>query len=196
MLLDPMFPRLAEFVGPEDRVLDIGCGYGVPGTWLLALHPNIQLRGIEPDRERAQVAGRAWGSRGVVTCAAAPELPPPGEPVDVVMLLDMAHYLDDPALRETLARIRAELVPGGRLVIRVTVPSTKGWAWERCMERIRCVLLRWDPPHFRTTDELTDLLADEGFEADLVEPTASGREETWVRASLSDQGSPTMGDEP
>lgn len=185
MLLDPMFPRLAEYIRPNDRVLDIGCGFGVPGAWLLALWPDIHLWGIEPDLERVLVTRNAWGARGTVLLGAAPELPiVPGE-VDVVLLLDMAHYLDDQSLGQTLARIRPHMANPGRLVMRSTVPSNKRWAWERGMERVRCTLLRWERPIFRTPNELRAILEEHGFAVVLIEESARGREETWVIANTN-----------
>jgi len=180
--LDPMFPALADQLRPGDRVLDLGCGYGVPGAWILARDPTARLWGVEPDPERVRVARRAWADRGVVQLAAAPELPLEPQRVDLVLLLDMAHHLDDAALDRTLANLRGRLGHEGRLSMRVTVPTDKGFPWERSMERVRFRLLGLGRPWFRSVAELRGRLEAAGFVVRSVEPTASGREETWFHA--------------
>ena len=72
--LDPMFPRLAAFMKDPRRILDIGCGYGVPSVWLLELFPAATVSCIDPDGERIRVAGRALGPRGEARTGRAPEL--------------------------------------------------------------------------------------------------------------------------
>jgi predicted exporter len=72
--LDPMFPRLAELVGEPRRILDIGCGYGIPSVWLLELFPAARVWGVDPDPERVRIAGQALGSRGEVRVGRAPEI--------------------------------------------------------------------------------------------------------------------------
>ena len=66
MQLDPMFPRLADFVRPGMRIIDLGCGYGIPAAWLLVLYPDLEFFSLEPDAERVRVADRALGDRGRV----------------------------------------------------------------------------------------------------------------------------------
>lgn len=184
--LDPMFqprpaPRLAELVGPARTLLDVGCGWGVPGTWLLARLPGAKLVACEPDEERARVARRVFGERGSVTQAGAPALPELDRPVDAALLLDVVHHLPDEALAATLAGLHRRLAPGGRLVLRATVPSAKRLPWERWLEKLRSRLRPGRPGelHFRPVPALAGMLAAAGFAVERIEPTAPGREETW-----------------
>ena len=188
LMLDPMFPRLAEFARPRDRILDIGCGYGVPGTWLMTLYPEITLHGIEPDAERVRVANLAWGNRGTAIVGAAPRLPDTPAEIDLAMMLDMAHHLSDNDLSAVLTDIRHRLSPDGRLVMRVIVPTDKKIAWEQAMEIIRFKLLRIGRPRYRGIAELREAFDTAGFRIDLIEATARSREETWILAtSYSDK---------
>ena len=192
MLLDPMFPKLITYVRAADTVLDVGCGYGVPATWLTTALPDLKVFGVEPDPQRVRVARRALGERGVVVCGRAPDLPPEPAGVDVALMLDMAHYLSDAELAATINDLRQRLRKGGRLVMRVTVPTPKKFPWERTLERLRVKLLKL-PASFRTAEQLTGMLAAAGLNVDLVEPTAPGREETWFIASAGAPDKPPAG---
>ncbi|HOX43794.1 MAG TPA: methyltransferase domain-containing protein [Myxococcota bacterium] len=184
LAFDPLFARLDALVGPAGRVLDVGCGLGVPAAFLLACRPGLRLTGLEPDPERARVAGLVVGERGEVVCAAAPGLSSAPGPYDAVLLLDMLHHLEDGALDETLAGVQARLAPGGRVVLRVTVPGQGRFAWERALETVRLRLGR-RRPHFRSAAELGAALERAGLRVTLEERSAPGREETWFVAEAA-----------
>src|SRR5690606_318490 len=93
---DPMFNDLPRMLAERDdikTIIDIGCGFGVPACWCLEQYEDAEIYGIDPDPERVRVAGFAIGGRGATTVGWAPELPVPPRPADVVLLLDMLHYL-------------------------------------------------------------------------------------------------------
>jgi SAM-dependent methyltransferase len=131
---DPMFPRLRELVGGARRLLDLGCGYGVPAVWLLAQQASLQVTAIESDPDRARVAEWAMGERGSVIPMSLWELPRSLGGYDRVLLIDVLHYLPDATVGELLTRVRAKLEPGGLLLVRDTVPSPKAFAWGRRLE--------------------------------------------------------------
>jgi len=178
--LDPMFPRLDTLLDPVDRLLDLGCGFGVPAAWLMEQRPGLKVVAAEADEERALVAARVLGARGDVHHLAAPELPPDLEGVQAALMLDMAHHLDDAALASTLEAVRVALPDGGQLLMRVTVPGARPGAWERRLEGVNVLLRGQERPCFRTLDQLTNTLDGAGFELERSEPTAPGREETWL----------------
>ncbi len=129
--LDPMFPRLAAFMKNPRRILDIGCGYGVPSVWLLELFPAATVCGVDPDEERIRrgrarprAAGGGPDGPGARPCGAC------RTSADTALILDVIHMLDDAALRETLRILHAKLIPGGRLVIRVDHPRGSAPALE------------------------------------------------------------------
>jgi len=183
LLCDPMFPTLKDLVPHRGVLLDVGCGYGVPGAWLTTAYPELTVHGIEPDPERVRVARRVLAGRGTVTHGAAPHLPAHPQQVDGALMLDMAHYLSDHDLAATLDDLRRRLRPPGRLIMRVTVPATgKRVPWERLVERLRG---RWlaIPLFFRSPAQLTTIFRQAGFRLERVEPSAATREETWFVAS-------------
>ena len=64
MMIDPMFKELDKYVKNPRRIIDIGCGYGIPATWLLEIYPQAKVFGLEPDEERVLIANRVIGSAG------------------------------------------------------------------------------------------------------------------------------------
>lgn len=178
---DPMFPRLAGFVPSRGLVLDIGCGYGVPGTWLLARSPGLRIEGLEPDPKRSAAARRAFGERGSVLTAAAPALPADSGPADAALLLDIAPELSDEDFRATLSGLAGRLKPGGRLVIRATIPGSAKMSWP-----VRLQTWKWrtsrKAARLRTPDELKADLAAAGFGVERVDGCALGPHVTWILA--------------
>jgi hypothetical protein len=111
----------------------------------------------------------------------APDVPAAPEKADVALVLDIAHYLDDAALAQTLSRLRDALRPGGRLVLRATVPTAGRVPLARRIETLRLRLLRTQI-HYRPTAAIEAAVRDAGFDVPTVEPSAPGREETWFVA--------------
>jgi SAM-dependent methyltransferase len=172
-------------------VIDIGCGYAIPAVWLLSLYPRAKVFGIDPDRKRVAIAIRALGDRGTAEVGGAPDLPVAApEKVDTVLMLDMMHLLDDDALRLTLQRIEERLEPGGRLILRATIPSRKRLSWLRRLEEWRLQMVR-ATPHYRTVEAISTLLTGAGLTVTCVEAAAADREEMWFVAEKQTAGHQT-----
>lgn len=131
---DPIFRDVLErgLVPDGARLLDLGCGQGVLAAWLLGARALFEAGGWtsawpEPPRLRSIFgvelmprdvarARRALGDRvrfevGDIRTVALDE-------ADVVAIFDVLHYIDYDAQEAVLRRVRAALVPGGRLVTR------------------------------------------------------------------------------
>ena len=180
MLLDPMFPRLAHFVKPGWRLIDVGCGYAAPAAWLLGIFPDLKFLACDPDEGRARVAARILGKNGEVRPCRAQDLSFKNERADAVLLLDVIHYFSDLELQEFLDRIRPVLPRPGKLIIRVTIPGL-GFALFRWVEAMR-LRFKGRTPNFRTREQIIRILEEADFKPELLESTAPGREETWVIA--------------
>jgi SAM-dependent methyltransferase len=177
ILLDPMFPRLSDFVKPGMKLVDIGCGFGIPAAWLLTLYPDLTFIACDPEPERARIAARVLGDRAKVTGRGAMDLSLDRGEIDAVLLLDILHYLKDKEAAELLARLRAALSREGRLIIRVTLPGSS-FSFFRFVEETR-LRLKGVKPHWRSREQLVGMMGNAGFHAEIVEPAAEGREETW-----------------
>jgi uncharacterized protein len=173
---DPLFHDLPRMLAAKKEIrtiVDIGCGYGIPACWCLETCKEARVAAIDPDPERVRVAGFALGNRGTVIQGWAPEMPPlPGDPADVVLLLDMLHYVDDATAEVLLQRSFQMLAPAGILVMRCSVVSggRRSWAWRLEEARIR---LSGHRPWFRSPDELAGILRDAGFAVVVHEVTAN-----------------------
>jgi SAM-dependent methyltransferase len=180
ILLDPMFPRLADFVKPGWKVVDIGCGYGVPAAWLLTLYPDLEFLACDPMAERARIAARVLGENARVANVGAMDLTLDNVQADALLLLDVLHYLEDQQVLELLGRLKAALASHGSLIIRLTIPETP-FSLFRFVEEKR-LWVKGRKPFWRSRERVVEILGNAGFKLDLVEPTAAGREETWFIA--------------
>lgn len=163
--LDPLFRELPQWLDGEGdihKILDIGCGYGVPACWCLERYPAAEVIGVDPDPTRVHVATRAAGERGTMLVGAAPDFPDIPGSVDRVMLLDMSHYLSDEQLVATCTHCFRALADGGMLLIRfVTRPQGRLSAtWYLEDWRVR---LRGGRAWYRSPEQWQRLLSDAGF---------------------------------
>lgn len=132
---DPVFVALLQhgLLPAQARVLDLGCGQGLLAAWLRAAdrvhaagpwpaqlpappaactYDGIELMPADVARAHAAL-GAACGVRQGDIRSAEFGL------ADVVVILDVLHYLEPDAQDDVLARVRAALPPGGRLLLRV-----------------------------------------------------------------------------
>ncbi|HVT61533.1 MAG TPA: DUF2062 domain-containing protein [Thermoanaerobaculia bacterium] len=130
---DPVYFSLLQNgdLPASGRLLDLGCGRGIvlamlaaarkrqalgdyPADW--APPPVLELRGIEESARVAEVARRVLDGEATIETAdlRAAVLPP----ADVVVMIDVLHYLGSREQEELLARVATALAPGGSLLLR------------------------------------------------------------------------------
>lgn len=178
IMMDPQFSELDKYVQNPRRIIDVGCGYGIPAVWLLEIYPNAQVYGLEPDEERVLIANRVIGSRGHVEVGRAPELPDVEGSVDYVLMLDMIHLINDEEMQLVLNRIYEKLESGGTLLIRATVPSARKVPWKRWIEASRLKMTGMQE-HFRSENEIAAAMAKASFSVSVQASPAVGVEEKW-----------------
>ena len=140
--MDPVFRHLLSrgLIAPQAQVLDIGCGQGLlasllraaeavaarshwPGDWAPAPH-GVRVTGIELMSRDVERARRALGDKvAEFVCGDMRHTPFPAS--DIVVILDVLHYIDIAEQNRVLERVRAALLPGGRLLLRVGDASSR-----------------------------------------------------------------------
>jgi len=188
VLFDELGVHLAD-VPPPRTIVDIGCGYGVPGCWLLEKYPGARIQAIDPNPERTRVAALVYKERGSVVCSQAPhglQLP---HKVDLALLLDVVYHLDEQALALTLRRLRTVMSPGALLVMRtVLAPAPKApRSWLGRMEALRTKLTGMTL-HYRTREALADRVRSSGFHIQRIADSGANRELTWIIATSPPSG--------
>ena len=154
---DPVFGHLLArgLIAPRSRVLDIGCGQGLLASLLAAAAKaarqgrwpsgwaeapvDVRVSGIELLARDVERARRALGAGIDIVCAdmRTAEF----APVDTVVILDVLHYVSIAEQDAVLARVRAALPIGGRLVLRIgDAASRRGFAASSGVDRIVTLL--------------------------------------------------------
>jgi SAM-dependent methyltransferase len=178
MMIDPMFKELDKYVQNPRRIIDIGCGYGIPATWLLEIYPEAQVYGLEPDEVCVLIASYAIGQRGSVVAGRAPDLPEVDGAVDYVLMLDMLHLISDEEVQIVFQRIYGKLSMEGTSLVRATIPSDKRNPWKRWIEIARLKMTH-APNRFRSEFEIVDFMKKAGFAVSVTASDTKGVEEKW-----------------
>jgi SAM-dependent methyltransferase len=194
---DPVFRGLIErgLIGERSRVVDIGCGQGLfasllsamaalraqPGRWpaawpatpAAAEYTGIELMPKDVARAAASIGHLKPAPRFVCEDMCKASMPA----CDLVVILDVLHYVDHAAQEGVLRRVHGALQPGGRLLLRVgDAASRRGFAisqWvDRTVTRIRGH--RVSPTWGRTLSEWTALLQGLGFSPVQSIPMSAG----------------------
>ena len=154
---DPVFRHLIGhgLVAPRSRVLDIGCGQGLlaslvaaaaslarsgawPADWAEA-PAGARVTGIELAPRDVSRARAALGDAADFVCGDMRHAVFPK--TDTVVLLDVLHYISHAEQDALLARVRAALAEGGRLLMRVgDAASRRGFAASQWVDRLVALL--------------------------------------------------------
>ena len=165
---DWVYPRLCEHIEPGASVLDLGSGVGLLGLVLEHLDRGHRTFGIEWDERKVTFAGRIGSTASTVEQGDIFSAPWPE--ADVVVLVDVLHYVPEDRQRVLLQRIAEHLKPEGVLFLRVMDRKAPGRArLTRLLEKA-AVLVRWNRGanvHWRSLEEIQADLEACGLESSL-----------------------------
>lgn len=153
---DPVFRHLLErgAVPAGARVLDIGAGQGLFGSLLAAIDAQVaaggwptgwpapptgcRYHGIElMPRDVARADDALAGLAGAPRVVQGDMRDAPFPPSDLVLILDVLHYVDHAAQAAVLARVREALAPCGRLLLRIgDQGDARGFAISQWVDRV------------------------------------------------------------
>jgi len=185
--LDPAFVTLLKqgLVPDGARLLDLGCGQGLlasilfaaremhregcwPEAWptppMLAAFHGIDSVPLDIERAKHALSRRASFE---VAAISHKEF----EQSDVIVILDVLHYMDYQAQEDVLRRVSAALTAGGRLILRVG--DADGGFWFKCSywydRMIWFLRVREDNPLYcRPLHEWLAVLENLGFDTRMV----------------------------
>ena len=189
---DPMFTALLAngLIAERVRILDLGCGQGLLAAWLAAAAECHRarkwcaswppppaawsFRGIELMPRDVARANRALGvtasvEQGDIRATAFGT-------ADLVVILDVLHYLDRASQEAVLSRVRTALSPAGVLLLRIG-DASGGLRFQisNWVDRI-VLLLRskgWGQLHCRSLQEWISLLDRVGFVTNTIPMSAN-----------------------
>ena len=116
--------ELVSRLPPRSRVLELGCGAGVPDTRLLA--DRFRVTGVDVSPEQVRRATAAVPSAEFV-CADFTDLELPQGSFDGVAAFYSFNHVPRELLAPLFRSIRGWLVPGGVLVTALGTGNTESW---------------------------------------------------------------------
>jgi len=168
---DDVAVKIANFITPGARVLDVGCGTGSVSE-IICNRTGAELVGIEPDPERVARA-RERGLKVFPGFLTSDFITAHG-PFDYAVFADVLEHLAEPA--ELLTMVKGGLRPGGAVVI--SVPNVAHWFVRTDLLRGRfdyqdCGIM--DATHLRwfTAKTIRELLERLGFQIVAMSCTAN-----------------------
>jgi len=183
LALDPMFTDLPELLSDDrdtiETILDIGCGYGVPGCWCLEYSSDASVFGLDPDGERVRVASLAFAKQGEILKDVAPDLPDMPKPPNLILLIDMLHYLDDASVATLFKNCFQIMHNKGILLTRFVIKpdTTPSWSWKLEDRRAKH---SGGQAHYRSAEEMARLLKGAGFLIERNTVTKTNSELVWL----------------
>jgi len=186
--IDPAFSTILQqgLIPDGSRLLDLGCGQGLLASCLLAAQtmakrgrwpkewappPHLaSIKGIDSVPLDIQRGQQALGNQ--VDLRVADISTADFGQADVIVILDVLHYIDYAAQEEVLRRVKKALSPNGRLILRVGNASGGIWFktsywYDRMVWFLR--VHKDNPLYCRSFDDWMTTLTDIGFSPKLVE---------------------------
>jgi 2-polyprenyl-6-hydroxyphenyl methylase/3-demethylubiquinone-9 3-methyltransferase len=165
ILRQTFLEEIGQYLPPEGRVLDLGCGFGLFSLYFAALEPGRRITGVDRSAKRiaqARESARRLGIENVGYQVAEGLEWSSEETFEAIYLLDLIHHLPRDSVPGFLERLRARLVPGGVLVLK-EIEDRPRWKVGFTLLLDRLMVGR-ESIHYWSPGELISLLRGLGFE--------------------------------
>ncbi len=124
--LEKNYQLIEQLVPKQGSVLDIGCGYGFLAYMLHWTSTQRNVKGIDYDEEKIDLAQHNFSQNDRIRFAACDAMQlPEDECHDCILLMDVLHYLTAENQDQLLKKIHRILTPGGIFILRDGITDMK-----------------------------------------------------------------------
>ena len=148
--------EIGQYLPPEGRVLDLGCGFGLFSLFFASQGPGRHVTGVDRNGQRIASARTSASRLGLsnVDYIEGDGLDWDSDVrFDAIYLLDMIHHLPKAGVPEFLGKLERLLAPGGVLVVKdiENRPFWKVW-FTLALDRL---MVGTEPIHYWAPAELS-----------------------------------------
>lgn len=168
------FAALEPLVPAQGAILEVGCGHGLFSTFLALTASGREVRGIDVDGDKIELAGRAIArlapGEANIAFEHVPDGVVPRRPGgwDAIVVVDVLYLLSPTARHDLIAQCVGALVPGGVLVVKEV--DTSPWFKAKVAQlqeflatRVLRITATHHDLHFRSADDVRAALDDAGL---------------------------------
>lgn len=117
------FDWILSHIGPDDFILDIGCGHGLLSNWIKVQYPHTRILAVDKDANKIGLASKTVQGRLGLDFEVG-EAWAQGK-ADVIIFFDILHHLPEGSQGELLLQAKEGLKPGGKILLKEMV---KEWS--------------------------------------------------------------------